>query len=246
VNNQVRILLVEDEFITLETLSEYLEKSGYQIAGDAMNADEAIAVLDQGETDIAILDINIQGDRDGIWVADYIREHCDIPYIFLTAYGDQATIAKAIKTQPYGYLVKPFSEMDLYGAIEVALSNFAKEKRDQKDQAESPVEQVQIKDAIYLKQESAFIKILLEEITYVASDRNYLDVFTKEKSFIARSTLKEILPVLPQHFMQIHRSYIVNLKMVDKFGNNFIEINGREIPVGKSYRNELFQRFQKF
>ena len=245
-SHKVRVLTVEDEFITLETLAEYLNNSGYEVSGDAMNADEAIEVLEQGETDIAILDINIQGDRNGIWLADHIREHYNIPYIFLTAYGDQATVTRAMKTEPYGYLIKPFTEMDVFTAIEVALTNFAKGREGSRQDKAEEAPQIAIKDAIYLRQDHAYVKVQLTDITHISADRNYLDVYTSSDHFIVRSSLKDMIPVLPQNFMQVHRSNVVNLSSVQKFGPTFVEVNGQEIAVGKSYRDALFERFHKF
>ena len=163
-SHAVRVLTVEDEFITLETLSEFLTNSGYELSGDAMNADEAIAVLEKGETDIAILDINIQGDRNGIWLADHIREHYNIPYIFLTAYEDQATVTRAMKTEPYGYLLKPFTETDVFTAIEVALTNFAKGREATREDKGEDAPQIAIDDAIYLRQDTAYVKVTIGDI----------------------------------------------------------------------------------
>ncbi len=128
-NNQVpiRILIVEDEFITLETLKSVLSEMKFKISGDAMTASEAIAVLKKGETDLAILDINIKGDKDGIWLAKQIREKYQIPFIFLTAYGDDFTVKRAIETEPYGFLAKPFNKVDVYTSVAVAVNNFAKQ-----------------------------------------------------------------------------------------------------------------------
>ena len=245
-SHKVRVLTVEDEFITLETLSEYLGNSGYELAGDAMNAEEAIEVLERGETDIAILDINIQGERNGIWLADYIREHFDIPYIFLTAYGDQATVTRAMKTEPYGYLIKPFTEMDVFTAIEVALTNFSKGREGSRNDKGEEAPQIAIKEAIYLRQDHAYVKVALSDITHITADRNYLDVYTSKQHFIVRSSLKDMIPILPEDFMQVHRSNVVNLACVQKFGPTFVEIGGKEISVGKSYRDALFKRFHKF
>ena len=73
-DKNVRILIVEDEFVTLDLLRDYLEESGYEVSGDAMSADEAIKILEKGETDFAMLDINIKGDKNGIWVAEQIQK----------------------------------------------------------------------------------------------------------------------------------------------------------------------------
>ncbi|MFK5856751.1 MAG: response regulator [Bacteroidota bacterium] len=116
--------------MTLETLKTVLSEMEYKISGDAMTAKEAIAELKKGETDLAILDINIKGDKDGIWLAKQIREKYKIPFIFLTAFADDSTVKRAIDTEPYGFLVKPFNKVDVYTSVKVAVNNFAKQSGD--------------------------------------------------------------------------------------------------------------------
>ena len=65
----IRVLIVEDEFITMDMLRDYLEQSGYDVSGDAMRADEALDILERFDTDIVLLDINLKGEKDGIWIA---------------------------------------------------------------------------------------------------------------------------------------------------------------------------------
>ena len=71
-------------------------------------------------------------------------------------------------------------------------------------------------------------------------------MYTVDAHFIVRSSLKDMIPVLPESFMQVHRSNVVNLSCVQKFGPTFVEIGGKEVSVGKSYRDALFERFHKF
>lgn len=102
---------------------------GYEISGDAMNPREAIDVLERLDTDLAILDINLKSEQDGIWIAKEIRPNYHIPFIFLTAYSDKQTIQRAAEVNPYGYLVKPFSKADILASIEIALKNYEKEQK---------------------------------------------------------------------------------------------------------------------
>ena len=122
---KVNILIVEDEALIAESLSETLEDLGYEISGMAMRAKEALDIIAKEQPDIAILDINLKGKEDGIWLAEEIRKNYDFPYIFLTSYGNRSTVERAVKTKPNGYLIKPFKKADIFSAIEVALTNYA-------------------------------------------------------------------------------------------------------------------------
>lgn len=247
--NPIRILIVEDEFITLETLSTVLSEMKYAISGDAMTAKEAIAVLEKGETDLAILDINIKGDKDGVWLAEQINEKYKIPFIFLTAFADDTTVKKAIQSEPYGYLVKPFNKVDIFTAIEVALKNFAKQSNLITKQGDNSHEKPHIitNDSIFIRDDYMFVKLKIEDILFIKSDKNYLEVFLSGKKHLVRGKLLDFAKNLSSDkFIQVHRSYVVNAEAVEKFGAGFLLINDIEIPVGVNYKDELKKHFNLF
>lgn len=248
--NPIRIMIVEDEFITIETLTSVLKEMNYNISGDAMTAEEAIKILDKGETDLAILDINIKGDKSGIWIAEQIRDKYHIPFIFLTAFGDEKTVNRAIEAEPYGYLVKPFNKVDVFTAIEVALKNFAKQgATEPKSEKEKETEHAPMisKDSIYIRDDYMFVKLNIPEIQYIKSDKNYLEIHLANKRHLVRGKLSDFAVRLPKdEFMQVHRSYIINLGMIDSFGAGFIKIKDTEIPLGNAYKEELKTRIQMF
>ncbi|BAZ48780.1 two-component hybrid sensor and regulator [Nostoc sp. NIES-4103] len=118
---QVRILVVEDEVIVARTIASQLNQLGYIVTGTASSGKVAIAKASETKPELVLMDIILKGEMDGITAAGYIREQLDIPVIFLTAYGDQHTLQRAKITQPFGYVVKPFTLQDLRIAIEIGL-----------------------------------------------------------------------------------------------------------------------------
>ncbi|MFK7809576.1 MAG: response regulator [Saprospiraceae bacterium] len=127
--DEIRILIVEDEPLIAEDIASNLNATDYKVAGVAYNSDKALRLLREEIIDIAILDINIKGDKSGIDLAHIINEQYKIPFIYLTSYADKATVDKAKQTMPYGYLLKPFREKDLFSSIEMALFRFSKEHK---------------------------------------------------------------------------------------------------------------------
>ena len=248
-NNKIRILLVEDEFITLMNLRNSLEEIGYAIAGDAMNATEALDILEAGNTDLAILDINLKGEKTGIWLAAQIKQKYKIPFIFLSALSDTKTIQEATATEPYGYLVKPFSAPAIYAAIEIALNNFARE-HDTSNLSDSPQpvsQELLINDSIYVKEDLVFRKIPIKQIIYVQAFKNYLELFFAGGSHVIRSTMKDFIAILPaDHFVQTHRSFIVNIDRIEKIGDKFARIDAIDIPISNTYREEVLRRLKFF
>jgi PAS domain S-box-containing protein len=115
------VLIVEDERLVALDLARTVTRFGYQVAGSASNAADAIEMTINLKPDIVLLDIFLDGDMDGIEAAETIRTRCDIPFIFITASSDPKTLARAKVTQPYGYIIKPFEENAVYTAIETAL-----------------------------------------------------------------------------------------------------------------------------
>lgn len=123
----IRVLIVEDEPLIARNIGMYLNNNDYEVSAIAYDPEEALFQLKRNPPDLAILDINLESDRDGIEVARYINQHNNIPFVFLTSYSDKDTLERAKQTNPYGYIVKPFNDKTLFATIEIALSNHARE-----------------------------------------------------------------------------------------------------------------------
>ncbi len=116
-----RVLVVDDEAIITMQLEERLSAMGYTVAGMAASGDEAVDKARRLRPDIVLMDIVMPGRMNGIEAAKIITDEMDIPVVFVTSYADDAIIEKAKLVRPYGYIVKPFNELEIKAAIEVAL-----------------------------------------------------------------------------------------------------------------------------
>ena len=116
-----RILVVEDENVVAMDLKHRLEKQGFKVCGIAGQRAVVLEMVEATAPDLVLMDIVLQGEVDGIAVAHEVREHYDIPVVFLTANSDLGTIQRAKATVPYGYLIKPFEERELLATIEMAV-----------------------------------------------------------------------------------------------------------------------------
>jgi PAS domain S-box-containing protein len=116
-----KVLIVEDEPIVALDLQQELEGFGCEVVALAQCADSALIAAEDFQPDLALMDLHIIGSLDGIQTAKLLREIYQIPSMFLTAYSDEATIARAVKEMPYGYLTKPFQSRELNASIQVAL-----------------------------------------------------------------------------------------------------------------------------
>ncbi len=118
---QRRILIVEDEAIIAMELRETLEHLGYSVVGNELRGEDAVLAAGKLRPDVVLMDIHLKGKMDGIEASDRIARRYDIPVIYTTAHSDRETLSRAIRTQPYGYIIKPFNEHDLYSNIEMAM-----------------------------------------------------------------------------------------------------------------------------
>lgn len=119
-----KILVVEDERIVAFNLQQRLLKLGYEVPALAVNADQALSAVEKYRPNIVLMDIHIEGPLDGIETAARVSQRYRIPIIYLTAYSEESTLARAKSTRPYGYLLKPFSERELHATIQMALERY--------------------------------------------------------------------------------------------------------------------------
>jgi two-component system, LytTR family, response regulator LytT len=238
----VQVLLIEDELIIADYMQECLTKLGYEVTSVCINYDEAIAALAKDKPDIAVVDIALKGTKTGIDVGNYIKQHYSIPFIFATSHSDKYTIDKAKQALPYAYLIKPFSEEDLYAVIETALMHYGRQK--QKEAEETDDNPIIINDGIFIKQKSKYVKLNLDEILYIESNDNYATLSTASTTYVLKTTLKNLLDVMPEYFWRIHRSYLINLHHLKSFDVEEVTILNKNLPVGKSFYPLLIEKLK--
>ncbi|MDX2046949.1 MAG: response regulator transcription factor [Chitinophagaceae bacterium] len=123
----IKVLIVEDEPLIAKNIGMYLNNNDFEVSGIAYDPEDALLQLKRNPPDFAILDINLESDTDGIQLAEHINRNNFIPFVYLTSYSDKETIERAKKTNPSGFIVKPFNEKTLYATIEIALFNHSQQ-----------------------------------------------------------------------------------------------------------------------
>jgi DNA-binding NarL/FixJ family response regulator len=119
--SNISILIIEDEVVIAQDIAGKVSRLGYDVAGIKHSSEKAIDYLSFHTPDLVLCDIRIKGEKDGIDIAEMNQKEKRIPFIFLTSLSDRATLDRAKKTLPYGYIIKPFNDRDLLSAIEMAL-----------------------------------------------------------------------------------------------------------------------------
>jgi DNA-binding LytR/AlgR family response regulator len=245
--SKTNVLVVEDESIVSKDIQHSLKKLGYNVVGAASTGERAIELALEAKPDIVLMDIMLKGEMNGIEAADEIRSKINIPVIYLTAYADEGTLSRAKVTEPYGYIIKPFKEIDIHTSIEMAIYKHKKEKeiRKERDMLYSLVENKDNRDFIFVKSNSRLIKLKNEDIYFVEALKDYVVINALNTRYTIHSTMKDIESKLPKEdFIRVHRSFIVRLDKIAAIEqpNLILENDKKVIPIGGSYRDELNSR----
>lgn len=234
----MKILIVEDDHLISQSVKDILGLLEHEVVGIADNANDAIDLCNNHSPDLALLDIQIAGDIDGVELAELIRDQFDIPFIFTTAYADNATISRAREMGPFGYLVKPYGVKEVNAAIQIAKASFDRLKKAEK--ANANMSKI-IDNSLFLKVDSKLVKI--EEILYIEAKGDYALFKTKTKGYIVHTTIKKVQDRLESfNFQKVHRSFVVNIsKIVDIEESNLL-IDDKVIPISRANKDILISR----
>jgi len=123
---KTKVLIVENEPLVALDIKMSLEKLGYEVTGSVASYQDALTKAQETKPDIALVDINLDGNKDGIQTAKVLKAHYNIPVIFLTSLREFETIHRSTESEPFGYIIKPFKTDDLHSSIEIALFNHNK------------------------------------------------------------------------------------------------------------------------
>lgn len=222
----MKILIVEDEVIISESLKMMLLKLGHEVTGTCMDYQDFELLVEDTTPDLVVMDINLQQEKDGIYLAEICHKR-QFPFIFITSYSDGETIKKAMKFDPLGYILKPFTERELSKTLEIV-----KAKTEEKGG-----------EFIYLKNGYDYNKIKVQDILWLNAENIYTGIHIKEKKILQRSSLSDMMKQLPQDdFLRVHRSFAVNVNQIDKVSQDHVLINQEKIPLSRTYKTALLKR----
>lgn len=215
-----KILIAEDEGVIAEHLKLILNSIGFENVEVANDKERALAAIDLFKPDLVLLDIRMKNELDGIDIAKIINEKYMLPFIFISSHSDSEILDKAIDTKPAAYITKPFKKADIYAAITLAIKN--------KEIASSPY--------IIIKDGYNDVKIELDSVLYVQSERNYIDIYCKFKKYNTRNSLEWFMQnVSENQFMRVHRSYVINISMIQMLTSTDVSIDEKLIPISRKY-----------
>jgi DNA-binding LytR/AlgR family response regulator len=245
----VSVLVVEDENIVAKDIQQSLLKMGYKVIGTASSGEKAKEILKENQPDIILMDIMLKGNMSGIDTAEYVKDIYDLPVIFLTAYADENTLSKAKITEPDGYILKPFKEIDLHTSIEMALYKHKKtsELKKENEIYATLLDGNNSADFLFIRAKSKLVKIKMVDLFYVEALKDYVTFHTASGDYTIHATMKDIEQKLPgKQFIRVHRSFIIRIDRIVSLeqaqGILYLENDTNPISIGGSYKDELLKR----
>lgn len=237
---KLRTLIIDDEPIALEKLRAYVGKVPFlDLAGACCNGIEAMAVVQRERVDVVFTDISMP-DMSGM---DFIGSLTNPPLVvFITAYPDYAV--ESYRHSAVDYLLKPYGFADFQRAANRVLEQY-RLREGQEKRGNAGSSPAGMHGSIFVKSDSRYVRVDPAGIRYVKGYGEYLRIFTSDASqpLLTLSSFSSIMERLPENFVQVHRSYIVNMDAVESVSRNRIRLDPEtEIPVGESYRDG----FQKY
>ena len=222
--NKLKCVVVDDEPMAREIIEAYIAKTpNLELMASCKNAAEAILFAQEDDVDLFFLDINMP-EISGLSLAKIIHKKTQI--IFTTAYREYAI--DGFNLNVVDYLLKPIAfDRFLQAVQKVSLSEITATKN----------------DFMFVRSDRKMVKIDFNSILYIESLSDYLKIFTTEKTIIIRETISSLEEKLPsKKFIRIHRSFIISLKNITSYTNEFIEINHKALPISRSYKESVLQK----
>ncbi|HPF10381.1 MAG TPA: response regulator [Flavobacteriaceae bacterium] len=224
----LKVFIVEDEPLIVATVETALKKQGFKVLGDSDEYAEALIKIDTHRPDLVLLDIQLQGEKDGVDLALELDKRKQ-PYLFLTSQTDPQTIARVKETKPLGFIVKPFTEAGLRSNIELAWHNFSLTEE----------------DFLLLKSEGRLHKVNQASITHLKAFDNYCFVYTAGQEYLVPHTLKHVFEKLnPKFFVKTHRSFVVNIRLISEMNSKQLTVGLNTIPLSKGQKEIVKKKLE--
>lgn len=243
--DNIRILIIEDTPEESKALSKTLEANNYTVAGIATNYKDALTLFYNEQIDLVIIDIFLDGKPEGITFAETINiiPNKSRPFVFLTSSKERDIFEKAKLTKPFSFLLKPYNELEVLYAIEMALEKFHGQPAVFSSKDKNTIIS---EEYLFIKKKDALKKVLITDILYIEVEDRYCNIVVQNEKFLILISLKKISILLEKNkFIRTHRNYIVNADKIEEIimNDNLIILKGNhKITMSEKYKN-LIKKF---
>ncbi len=254
----LQVLIVEDEDLFADQLEMLVDKLGYEHLGTVDNSDDALELIEKQQADLILMDIQIEGEYDGIELSDMIHKRWPIPIIFITSLDDRHTFKRASRVNPINFLLKPFDQRQLQRSIEFSVSQLNRQSENSVNieaaslhAADASAENQDWQEDflhnghLFIKVKQRLVKVAINDILYLESDGHYCQVHLPTKKFLIRIKMADLLKRLgSQKFAHAHRSFYVNIDKVDgvDLEQSLILLAEKQVPLSKRNREQFLSQ----
>lgn len=234
---QKKIYIVEDDPIIASDLKAILADLGYFVCGVSHQPFEAKRKIEAERPELILMDVNLNSEIDGIDLATLVKSFGG-GIVFITAFTDKTTRDRVKPLHPLGYIIKPFDEKEIEVAIDLAMDRLVNPENETPAPADT-------EGTIFVRTgNNTSRKLHLQEILYMEACDNYAFIHTENERIMVSFTLKDLDQKIRAPFLvRVHRSFIVNTNRVEGIRNNALLVGKQEIPIGKSYKEEILRLF---
>ncbi|MBF4471994.1 MULTISPECIES: LytR/AlgR family response regulator transcription factor [Flavobacterium] len=236
----INVLIIEDTPEQSEALSKVLQANKYNIVGVAQNYTDALTLFYQNSVDIIVIDVFLDGKPDGITFAETINivPNASKPFVFLTSSQDRQIFERAKLTKPFSFLMKPFNELEILYALEMAVEKFYEQTNVFLSEDQDTVIS---SDYLFIKKKNSLKKVSLNDIIYIEVEDRYCNIITEKEKFVILISLTKISELLDKNqFIRTHRNYIVNSDTIEEIvlADNLVVLKGnRKINLSDNYKD---------
>ncbi|SFD28737.1 LytR/AlgR family response regulator transcription factor [Flavobacterium phragmitis] len=238
--DNINVLIIEDTPDQSDALIKVLLDNNYNIAGVARNFTDALKLFYEATVDIIIIDVFLDGKPDGITFAESINiiPNASKPFVFLTSSNDRQIFERAKLTKPFSFLMKPFNELEILYAIEMAVEKFYEQTNVFLSEEQNTVIS---NDSLFIKKKNSLKKVALEDILYIEVEERYCNIITEKEKFVILISLTKISELLDKSkFIKTHRNTIVNSAKIEEIfpADNLIILKGNyRINLSDTYKD---------
>lgn len=236
----INVLIIEDIPEQSEALSTVLLAHKYNIVGVARNYKDALTLFFSKPVDIIIIDVFLDNKPDGITFAETINAipNASKPFVFLTNSQERQIFDRAKLTNPFSFLMKPYNELEILYALEMAIEKFYEQPNVFLSENQNTVVS---SDYLFIKKKNTLKKVSLKDIIYIVFEDRYCNIITEKEKFIILISLNKILELLDsKKFIRTHRNYIVNKDKIEEIvlADNLIILKGNhKVCLSNSYKD---------
>lgn len=231
----MRILVVEDEELYADQIEMLLDKMGHEVIDVCAGSRKALDILKSKKIDLILMDIHIKGEYDGIELADLVNREHEVPIIFISSIKDDLTFNRVKRVNARNFILKPFDQLQLQRAIELAIITPSIEE----DHGDSINEH-----HIYVKNRNKIEKVELKDVCFLKSEGHHTNIYTNVKRFLIRRPIIDVAEELSSSkFIQTHRSYMINIEKIDSIdlAESTIYMGEYSIPISKRNRSSVIK-----